>query len=146
MKERITPQNITKLTYRQIFVFGSNLAGIHGGGAARFAYDNRWAKWGKGYGIEWSDNFKKQEMTGSFAIPTKGLDIEEIPLTWIRYYIEHFIEYAKKFPELTYLVTEIGCGIAGYTPEQIAPMFRKAMKLENVYLPQRFWNVLNKKK
>ncbi len=83
MKGRITPNKVKTLKEYQIFVFGSNLAGRHGAGAAKLAYDNRWAQSGKGYGIVWSDNYKKAKMTGSFAIPTKGLDIETISLQWI---------------------------------------------------------------
>ncbi len=140
IKNRITPENIQELKKYEIFVFGSNLAGIHGAGAAKLAHDKNWAKYGKGYGIHWSDS---GDMIGSFAIPTKGLEIETLPLSWILYYVKHFKEYAKKFPQLTFLVTEIGCGLAGYTPENIAPFFFNVVKQENIHLPQRFWDVIN---
>jgi hypothetical protein len=140
MKNRITPENIEELKKNEIFVFGSNLLGKHGAGAALLAYNNQWTKYGKYFGVEFKP---RGELKGSFAIPTKGLHIETLPLEFILYFVTHFIEYATKFPTLTFYVTEIGCGLAGYTPEEIAPMFIKAVNLENVHLPQRFWNVLN---
>ena len=140
MEGRITPEKIEKLNKYEIFCMGTNLAGRHGLGAAKFAYDNLWAQYGKGYGISWKSN----EMVGSYAIPTKGLDIEPIPLSWIEYYVNHFIEYTKGYPQLTFLVTEIGCGLANWKPEQIAPLFKEAIELENIHLPKRFWDVLNK--
>lgn len=140
---RITPENIDSLKKYEIFVFGSNLLGMHGAGAAKLAYDKQWAKYGRGYGITWS---KTENMVGSYAIPTKGLEIETLPISWIKYYITNFIKDAIKFPSLTYLVTEIGCGLAGYTPEDIAPLFKEAIDVENIHLPERFWNVLLKEK
>lgn len=142
MTNRITSENIEKLEKYQIFVFGSNLAGIHGAGAAKFAYENLWAANGQGYGKYWSNS---GDMFGSYAIPTKGLRIETLPLSWIEYYVNDFIETAAKFPHLTYLVTEIGCGLAGYGPKDTAPLFKEAVKIENIHLPQRFWDVLNEK-
>ena len=141
--ERITPENITELQEREIFVFGSNMLGVHGAGAALLAYNNQWTKYGKWFGAEFKP---KGKLKGSFAIPTKGLHIETLPLDYINYFVKHFIEYAMKFPNLTFLVTEIGCGLAGYKVEQIAPMFREALELENVYLPKRFIEHLNKTK
>ena len=138
---RITPENITELKKNEIFVFGSNLLGNHVAGAALLAYDNQWTKYGKYFGVEFK---ARGELKGSFAIPTKGLHIETLPLEFIQYFVTHFIEYTIKFPTLTFLVTKIGCGLAGYTPEQIAPMFKEAVNLENVYLPEEFWNILNK--
>lgn len=140
---RITPENIDSLKKYEIFVFGSNLLGMHGAGAAKLAYDKQWAKYGRGYGITWS---KTENMVGSYAIPTKGLYMETLDLSWIAYYVHHFIKEASKFPQLTYLVTEIGCGLAGYEPSQIARFFKKAKDLENIHLPERFWNVLLKQK
>jgi len=109
-----------------IFVFGSNLAGIHGGGAARWAYENRGAEWGVGFGL-----------TGtSFAIPTMNWDIETLPLRDIEKYVRRFIKFARGRPDLTFELTPIGCGRAGYTPDEIAPLFRDAP--ENVTLPEEF--------
>lgn len=137
---RITPKNITDLEKYQVFVFGSNLLGAHGAGAAKLAYDKGWTKAGKGYG----QSFKSGEpLLGSFAIPTKGLYIETLPIEWIKYYVDHFISYTEKFPELTFLVTEIGCGLAGYQPKHIAPLFKKTRYMQNIYLPQRFWDEIN---
>lgn len=127
MNTRITPNHITSLRPNEIFVFGSNLQGYHGGGAARLAMDKWGAVWGQGVGLQGQ----------TYAIPTMqgGTDT-------IRPYVEQFIKFAQNDPERTYLVTEIGCGIAGFRPEEIAPLFRNAVNVPNVWLPQRFWEVL----
>lgn len=127
MENRVTQPFITSLKGGEVFVFGSNKEGMHGGGAARVAYERFGAKWGEGIG-----------MTGMcYAIPTMdgSLDI-------IRKHVDDFTEYAHSHPELTFLVTRIGCGIAGWTDAEIAPLFREASKLANVTLPESFWNVL----
>ena len=117
----VTPEYITRLESNEIFVFGSNLAGFHGGGAARIAYEEFGAEWGVGVG-----------RTGqSYAIPTMQGGVETI-----RPYVNEFIHYAQQHPELTFLVTRIGCGIAGFTDEQIAPLFAAAHNLSNVALPK----------
>lgn len=128
VNERITPENITSLKPNEVFVFGSNLEGRHIGGAARFAAQKLGAQMGVGVGP-----------TGQcYAIPTMQGDAETI-----QPYVDDFIVYAQQYPELHFLVTEIGCGIAGFTPQQIAPLFAKAVDVPNIYLPQRFWSVLN---
>ena len=115
-----TPQHITTLQPNEIFVFGSNLAGAHGGGAARQAYDEFGAEWGVGVG-----------RTGQcYAIPTMQGGVETI-----RPYVDEFIKYAKQHPELTFFVTRIGCGIAGFLDEQMAPLFAHALDMPNVALP-----------
>lgn len=126
---RITPERISSLLPGQIFVFGSNCFGHHAGGAARFALDHFGAIWGNGEGLQgWS-----------YAIPTmEGLDST-------RQAVERFIAYAQQHPELTFLVTPIGCGIAGYTADEIAPFFANAKELPNVYLPESFLKVLLRK-
>ena len=117
----ITPDYITRLEPNEIFVFGSNLAGFHGGGAARIAYEKFGAEWGVGVG-----------RTGQcYAIPTMQGGVETI-----RPYVDDFIRYAEQHPELTFFVTRIGCGIAGFTDEQIAPLFAAAHHLQNVALPE----------
>lgn len=117
----ITPDFITRLEPNEIFVFGSNLAGMHGGGAARIAYEQFGAQWGVGVG-----------RTGQcYAIPTMQGGVETI-----HPYVDEFTHYAKQHPELTFLVTRIGCGIAGFTDEQIAPLFIAAHDLPNVALPE----------
>ncbi len=99
-----------------IFVFGSNEAGVHGAGAAKVAYQKHGARWGKSYG-HYGD---------SFAIPTKDDHIETMPLDRIRQYVDGFLAYAKGHRKLKFKVTAIGCGLAGYKHEDIAPMFRMA--------------------
>ena len=125
--KRVTPDFITELMEGEVFVFGSNKEGMHGGGAARIAYKEFGARWGEGVG-----------MTGRcYAIPTMdgSLDI-------IRKHVHDFTEYAAAHPELTFLVTRIGCGIAGWRDSEIAPLFGKASKLDNVTLPEEFWKIL----
>lgn len=127
--KRISPEFITQLADNEIFVFGSNLAGMHGGGAARVALMRFGAIMGQGVGLQGQ----------SYAIPTMhgGVDV-------IKPYIDEFIDFAVQHPELKFLVTAIGCGIAGFTVEEIAPLFRRACTVENVYLPERFWDVLER--
>lgn len=126
LPDRITPSMINVLDPNEIFVFGSNIQGMHMGGAARVAYSKFGAEWGNGEGLQGQ----------SYALPT----MEGIENTTAA--ARHFTACAKDHPELKFFVTPVGCGIAGYTPEDIAPMFREAAKLENVYLPISFWKVL----
>ena len=124
--QRITPKWITSLHFDEIFVFGSNLQGFHAGGAAKSAM--QWgAVWGKGVGLQGQ----------TYAIPTMQGGVDTI-----RPYVDEFISLAKQHPNKRFLVTEIGCGIAGFSVEEIAPLFIKAVEVENIYLPQRFWNIL----
>lgn len=129
----VTPSNIIELKANEIFVFGSNLDGLHKGGAARFAHEKLGAEWGIGVGP-----------TGlCYAIPTVFLAKPAIPiLTAIKHHVNDFIDYAIKHQDKTFLVTEIGCGIAGFKHEQIAPMFRPAMYSTNIALPQRFIEII----
>lgn len=111
---------------QHIFVFGSNLAGIHGAGAARQAHKHWGAEWHVGEG-----------RTGnSYALPTKDRSIKTRTLTEIRASVRKFIEYAKTHTELTFLVTEVGCGLAGLNPQLVAPMFCDAPS--NCKLPDSF--------
>ena len=103
---------------KSVFVFGSNDAGIHGAGAAQEAYKKYGARWGKSYG-HYGD---------SFAIPTKDEDIQTLHLDRIKRYVNGFIAYAQGHPKLTFKVTQIGCGRAGYKASQIAPLFYDAPK------------------
>lgn len=96
-----------------IFVFGSNLAGIHGAGAARVAYRDHGAVWGSGIGMNGN----------SYALPTKGWNIETLPLDEVGAHVSVFMQIARENPDLTFQVTQVGCGLAGFTPGQIAPMF-----------------------
>lgn len=118
-----TPERITQLKPNEIFVFGSNLAGAHGGGAARLAYERFGAVWGQGVGLQGQ----------TYAIPTMQGGVETI-----KPYTDEFIAFAKQHPEMKFFVTKIGCGIAGFTTEEIAPLFADAMDVENVILPQEF--------
>lgn len=124
---KYTPNKIANLEDNEIFVFGSNLDGLHGGGAARIAYQKFGAQWGKGVGIQGN----------SYGIPTMhgGVDV-------IKPYVDDFIEYASQHKEYTFLVTRIGCGIAGFKANEIAPLFANAINLENVLLPKDFVQVL----
>lgn len=115
-----------------IFVFGSNLAGRHGKGAALHARQNYGAIYGNGVGMQGQ----------SYAIPTKGFQLEVLPLDRIETHVQMFIVFAHYNPDLTFGVTAIGCGLAGYKPEQIAPFFRNSPA--NVILPPEFLAVLNK--
>lgn len=118
-----TPEHITRLKQNQIFVFGSNPAGAHYGGAARAAWKHFRAVMGESVG-----------RTGQcYAIPTMHGGIEEI-----RPYVDAFIAYAADHPELEFLVTPIGCGIAGFTPATIAPLFHEALRHGNIILPRDF--------
>ena len=124
---KYTPENITSLAQNEVFVFGSNLQGSHGGGAAAAAVRYFGAIWGQGVGMQGQ----------CYAIPTMhgGVDV-------IRPYVDEFIEFAKGHPELTFLVTRIGCGIAGFRDEQMAPLFADALELPNVVLPKSFVKVI----
>ena len=126
-EKRITSSNITALQPGEIFVFGSNLEGQHGGGAALLAYRKWGAIWGQGVGLQGR----------TYGIPTMQGGVETIAP-----YVDEFIRFAQEHPKLIFLVTEIGCGIAGFRPEEIAPLFKEAVKVENIHLPQRFWDVL----
>jgi hypothetical protein len=126
--ERISSSHITELKKNEIFVFGSNLEGAHGGGAALLAWRKWGAVWGQAAGLQGQ----------TYGIPTMhgGPDA-------IKPYVDEFIAFAKTHPELTFLVTEVGCGVAGFTPAQIAPLFKEAVNVTNIWLPRRFWDVLN---
>lgn len=125
--KRYTPNFIKQLNKNEIFVFGSNLAGQHAGGAARVAVNNFGAEWGNGVGLQGQ----------SYAIPTMHGGPDEIAP-----YVDQFIDFAQSHPELTFFVTRIGCGIAGFTAAQIAPLFARATTLDNVVLPKDFAEVI----
>ena len=126
---RETPDNITDLKENEVFVFGSNKAGTHGAGAARLARLKFNAMIGVGVGF-----------TGScYAIPTKDFMIQTMPVRDIRRFVKNFVRSAKLRSHLKFYVTRIGCGLAGYTPADIAPLFLEAIDLKNVYLPRDFW-------
>ena len=122
-QKRTTPEFITKLQPNEIFVFGSNLKGLHGGGAAYIAYRKFGAIMGQGVGLQGQ----------SYAIPTMQGGVETI-----KPYVDEFIEFAKSNKNMTFLVTRIGCGIAGFTDNEIAPLFEAAHGIENIVLPENW--------
>lgn len=126
---RTSPKWIEKLENDEIFVFGSNLQGHHVGGAAKLA--QKWgAVWGEGVGLHGK----------TYAIPTMHGGVEKI-----KPYVDEFLCFAEKHPKLKFLVTEIGCGIAGFKVSEMAPLFKKALDqdIQNVYLPKSFNQVLS---
>ena len=127
MTRRYTPEMITELKENEIFVFGSNLAGAHGGGAARVAYNKFGAVWGQGVGLQGQ----------SYGIPTMHGGVKDIEP-----YVNQFIQFASEHPELFFYVTPIGCGIAGFSPSEIAPLFKDCLTMKNVALPKSFINII----
>lgn len=135
---RITPENIEELEENSYFVFGSNEAGEHLAGAAWLAFNQFGARKYLGFGPAGQ----------SFAIPTKDWDIRQLPLDVIGFYIKRFIEFVKCAPEgdiVRFYVTKIGCGLAGYKPEDIAPFFAPLRDDTRVFLPQEFIDIIDKK-
>lgn len=129
MSRVYTPENITHLEPDDIFVFGSNLQGLHSGGAARIAYEKFGAVWGQGVGMQGQ----------SYAIPTMQGGVETI-----KPYVDDFIDLAREWDQNTFYVTRIGCGIAGFTDEEIAPLFDEAYDLYNVRLPKSFADIIER--
>lgn len=126
--KRVTPEKIDKLGENEIFVFGSSLGGLHQGGASKLAMKKFGAVQGLGNGLQGN----------SYAIPTVGVDLD-----MLRLYVEQFIRIAKLIPGLKFYVTKIGCGKAGFTIEEIAPLFSGAKDVDNIYLPQEFWDIIS---
>ena len=121
-----TPERISGLRPDEVFVFGSNLAGMHGGGAAWVAFRKFGAVMGQGVGLQGQ----------SYAIPTMQGGVETIAP-----YVDDFIAFAKEHPERFFYVTRIGCGIAGFRDSQIAPLFADAVDVPNICLPDTFKNL-----
>jgi hypothetical protein len=109
-----------------IFVFGSNLSGRHGRGTAATAREHHGAVSGKGVGLQGT----------SYAIPTKDHALRGLPLDQIAHYVRRFIEFANEHSEMTFQVTRVGCGLAGYSDKQMAPLFVEAPK--NCHLPDEW--------
>jgi hypothetical protein len=164
---RITPTTIKYLKQNEVFVFGTNEQGFHGAGAAgqAFRYDNscnwrqdnfflnasmanaslhertgKWAVYGQAKGLMYGREGKSY---GIVTIKRPGQK-RSLELSKINTDVQIFTDCAKLNPQYIFFVTEIGCKMAGYTVEEIAPFFRKSAALQNVYLPQSFWDVLLK--
>ncbi len=131
MERKYTPELIRALEENEVFVFGSNLAGMHGGGAARAAMQHFGAIWGQGVGLQGQ----------SYAIPTMQGGVDTI-----KPYTDDFTAFAREHNELFFWVTRIGCGIAGFTDEEIAPLFDDAYDLENVALPESFCKIIEEER
>lgn len=129
---RVSAKHIDKLEDDEVFVFGSNTEGMHAGGAARMAME--WgAIYGKAFGLQGK----------TFAIPTVDYRRSvKMGVDEIKKYVDEFLDFTIKNKDKKFLVTEIGCGIAGFKVSEIAPLFRKALEYNNVYLPERFINYL----
>ena len=132
MEGRITPNIITKLKDNEIFIFGSNLSGRHGKGAAKTALS--WgAKYGQAKGLQGR----------TYGIPTKDASIRRtLTIEEIKPFVDEFIEFAKANENLIFLVTEIGTGLANHKKENIAPLFKQAVNYKNIYLSKDFWFIL----
>ena len=126
-----SPQWINQLDDNEVFVFGSNLGGFHGGGAARVALERFGAVWGQGVGLYGQSD----------AIPSMQGGVYTI-----KPYVDNFLIFAQTHQELSFLVTEIGCGIAGFSHDEIAPLFFQAIDndMRNIYLPESFYRVYDK--
>jgi hypothetical protein len=131
---RITPNYIKELNENEVFVFGSNRQGRHGKGAALTARNKFGAIYGQSQGLQGQ----------SYAIITKELrkDYQPVSLQEVREGVDTFIQFAKDNENLTFYVVELGCNLAYFTVEEVAPLFKSATKLKNVYLPERFVNNL----
>jgi hypothetical protein len=135
---RITPELITDIEIGQVFVFGSNLSGIHGKGAAKHAQERFGARRGRGVGF----------CGQSYAIPTRGQwlpkkrTFRDMPLEEIGEHVWDFLTFARNHPELKFLVTKIGCGYAGFTEDQMGTLFSFFGEIpDNVSLPASFWRI-----
>ncbi len=130
--DNITPGLIRELEENQIFCFGSNEHGKHGKGAAKQAM-----KWGAKYGVG------EGLMGRTYGLPTKDSRMRTLPLRSIRKYIKTYLEFAESRKDLTFLTTPIGCGLAGYSAKDIAPLFFEFDIPDNVHLPEEFWELKN---
>lgn len=137
MEGRVTPENITEIGINEVFVFASNIQGVHGKGSAKQAL--KWgARWGTGQGL----------IGSTYAIPTRdylGMKrFKTLDLGTIGHYVDQYIFDAKLYSYKKFLTTKIGCGYAGLTVEQVAPLFKAAVHVQNISLPKEFWDILNR--
>lgn len=113
---RILPTHLHTPEDDRVFVFGSNLLGIHGAGAAAYAFDDLGAYWGVGEGI----------MGNSYALPTCYRPGEPVTMMELAVYVQNFLDYAGDHPELRFFVSQVGCGLAGFREDEVAPLFAEA--------------------
>ena len=129
---RITPERITSLKNNEVFCFGSNKKGKHTKGAAKIAM---------GFGAIYGQAAGLQGKT--YGIPTKGNSMaKSLSIEEIKPFVDDYIKFAKDNPDKIFLTTEIGCGLAGYKPKEVAPLFKDAIEVLNIHLPARFWHKL----
>lgn len=114
--QSIIDNKVSSIPKEHVFVFGSNLSGIHGAGSAKLAHAKFGAVWGKGEGFAGN----------SYALPTKGINISFIELDLVKVYVNEFLKFARNNMDKTFKVTQVGCGLAGFTKEEIAPLFKDA--------------------
>lgn len=128
LKCQVTPEKVYSLKENEIFVFGSNLLGIHKRGAAKDALDNYGAILGQGEGLQGQ----------SYALPTKNTPTEFMPYENLKQYIDRLHLTIKQNPNLHFLITKVGCNLAGFTVWEIAPLFKDFIFLNNCSLPRDF--------
>jgi hypothetical protein len=143
-RNRCTPRWIKGTTPGKVFVYGSNLAGRNGKGAALVAKKEMQARDGIGFGMSGPYCYAIPFKDGRF--PHDRMVRKVLPLQEIQAYVNQFIDYAKRHPELIFHVIEVGCGEAGYTPGEVAPLFKTAEDVTNITLPDSFWLALEKEK
>ncbi len=133
--ERITPEEIKGIKTSECVLIGTNEAGIHGAGIAEYAYKHWGAVLGQGFG----------PMSNCFGLPTKDWEVHTLPLDRIAFYVSRYIDWVKiiRNGRWTHYVTKIGCGLAGYTPKDIAMMFSPLRYTRNVYLPKEFIEIID---
>lgn len=125
---KYTPENITHLQPNQVFVYGSNRSGIHGAGAARQA-------------LTFGAQYGKTGLVGqTYGLSTKDEKIETLPISEIKKEVELFLQIVKQNPHLHFLVTKVGTGLAGFKINEIAPLFKDFLNLENMSLPKEFYD------
>ena len=117
--------------FKEIFVFGSNLAGRHGKGAALYAHNNHGAIYGQGVGLQGN----------SWAIPTKDENLKVLSFDKIEKYVKQFLKFAKRNKDYIFKLSNVGCGLAGYKPEQIAPLFKNCP--DNIIMSSEFKKVID---
>ncbi len=125
---RITPRDIDRLMYNEIYVFNANLAGKHLHPSAKLAKEKFGAIEGKGKGLQGQ----------SYAIPFRDENLKKMPLDLVERYINEFITFAKDNPNKIFLVTEIGTGIGEFKYTQVAELLKETINMKNIKLPSPY--------